>query len=294
MPSDTVNTFEGERDRLVGLAYRMLGDVAAAEDVVQDAYLRWHDVDPATVDSPAAYLTTVITRLCLDELKSARQQREEAYTGPWLPSPLVAERGATPPDVERDAALSMALLVLLEALTPVQRAVFVLREGFDVNYTTIARIVDRSPAHCRKIAQRAREYVGDRNRRFRASREDQEALVQEFVDAIEDCDPERLGAVLAEDAVSYSDGGGEVTAALRPIEGRDRITRFLLGIAQKAPEGLTVEPATVNGGPGLIARVDGAVQSVWAFHVADGRIQDLYAVLNPAKLRHIGEEEGAP
>jgi len=286
MPPDTATAFEDYRDRLLGLAYRMLGTVTAAEDVVQDAYLRWHDVEPATVDDPGAYLTTVVTRLCLDELKSARQQREK-YTGPWLPAPLVAEHGATPPKVEDAAALSMALLVVLETLTPMQRAVFVLREGFDVDYTTIARIVDRSPAHCRKIAQRAREHVGDRNRRFSASRREQETLVQAFVAAIEAGDPERLGALLAEDATSYSDGGGEVTAALRPIEGRDRITRFLLGIARKAPDGLTVEPVTVNGAPGLIARVNGAVQSVWAFHVEDGRIQDLYAVLHPDKLRHI-------
>jgi RNA polymerase sigma-70 factor (ECF subfamily) len=286
MPPDPTALFENHRDRLFGLAYRMLGDVAAAEDVVQDAYLRWHDVEPATVDNPEAYLTTVVTRLCLDELKSARRQREE-YTGPWLPAPLVAERGATPPRVEDAAALSMALLVVLETLTPVQRAVFVLREGFDIDYTTIARIVDHSPAHCRKIAQRAREHVGDRNRRFRASRREQETLVQAFVAAIEDGDPERLGALLAEDAMSYSDGGGEVTAALRPIEGRARIVRFLLGIAQKAPDGLTVEPAMVNGTPGLIARVNGAVQSVWAFHIEARRIQHLYAVLNPEKLRHI-------
>ncbi|NBB74414.1 MAG: sigma-70 family RNA polymerase sigma factor, partial [Bacteroidetes bacterium] len=201
MPPDAATIFEAQRDRLFGLAYRMLGTVAAAEDIVQDAYLRWHDVDPATVDAPAAYLTTVVTRLCLDALKAARHKRER-YTGPWLPAPLVAERGATPPKVEDTAALSMALLVVLETLTPVQRAVFVLREGFEVDYTTIARIVDRTPAHCRKIAQRARTHVGDRNRRFPASREDQEALVQQFVDAIADGDPERLGALLAEDAVS--------------------------------------------------------------------------------------------
>jgi len=289
MPPDAADTFEAQRDRLFGLAYRMLGTVAAAEDVVQDAYLRWHDVDPATVDAPAAYLTTIVTRLCLDALKAARQQREQ-YTGPWLPAPLVAERGATPPKAEDDAALSMALLVVLETLTPVQRAVFVLREGFDVDYTTIARIVDRAPAHCRKIAQRARTHVGDRNRRFPASRKDQEALVQQFVDAIADGDPERLGTLLAEDAISYSDGGGEVTAALRPIFGRDRITRFLLGIAQKAPEELSVEPATVSGTPGLVVRIGGAVQSVWAFRVGGGRVWDLYAVLNPEKLQHIPAE----
>lgn len=291
MPPDPTDIFEAHRNRLFGLAYRMLGTVAAAEDVVQNAYLRWHDVDPATVDNPGAYLTTVVTRLCLDVLKSARQQREQQYTGPWLPAPLIAERGATPPKMERKTALSMALLVVLETLTPVQRAVFVLREGFDVDYTTIARIVDRPPAHCRKIAQRARAHVGDRNRRFSASRGEQEALVQQFVDAIEDGDPERLGAVLAEDAVSYSDGGGAVTAALRPIEGRDRITRFLLGIAQKAPDGLTIESTTVNGAPGLLVRVEGAVQSVWSFYIVDGRIQNLYAVLNPDKLRHIPAED---
>lgn len=286
MQSDAASTFETHRDRLFGLAYRMLGDVAAAEDVVQDAYLRWHDTDATTVDAPGAYLTTVVTRLSLDALTSARRERE-TYAGPWLPAPLVAEGGATPPQVENDAALSMALLVVLETLTPLQRAVFVLREGFDVNYTSIARIVDRSPAHCRKIAQRARAHVDDRNRRFHASRQEQETLVRQFVNAIEDGDPERLGALLADDATSYSDGGGEVTAALRPIEGRDRITRFLLGIAQKAPDGLTVASATVNGRPGLIARVDGTVQSVWSVHIHDGHIQDLYAILNPKKLQHL-------
>lgn len=285
MSHDTADTFEKHRDRLFGLAYRMLGAVAAAEDVVQDAYLRWHNVDPATVDNAGAYLKTVVTRLCLDELKSARQQREETYTGPWLPTPLVAKRRATQPNVESNAALSMALLVVLETLTPVQRAVFVLRETFDMNYTTIARIVDRSPAHCRKIAQRAREHVGNRNQRFAASREEQESLVHQFIEAIEDGDPERLGALLAKDAVSYSDGGGEVTAALRPIKGRDRIARFLLGIRQKGPDGLTIEFAEVNGSLGLIARVDNAVHSVWAFHIVNGQIQYIYAVLNPKKLR---------
>ncbi|PEN13045.1 RNA polymerase subunit sigma-70 [Longibacter salinarum] len=286
MQPDTTDLFEDQRDRLFGLAYRMLGTVAAAEDVVQDAYLRWHEVDPATVENPPAYLTTVVTRLCLDELKSARQQREE-YAGPWLPAPLVAERGAVPPSVETDMALSVALLVVLEALTPVQRAVFVLREGFDIDYTTVASIVNRSPAHCRKIAQRAREHVGDRNRRFSTSRDEQEALVHAFVEAIEDGDPERVGTLLAEDAISYSDGGGEVTAALRPIYGRDRITRFLMGLVGKAPSDLRLEHVTVNGEAGLAVHYGDDLQSVWVFRSNNGQIDRLFAVLNPEKLRHV-------
>jgi len=286
MPNDTATTFEAHRDRLFGIAYRMLGDVAAAEDVVQDAYLRWHSVDAATVDTPAAYLTTVVTHLCRDALTAAQRQRE-VYPGPWLPAPLVDARSATSPQAEQDAALSMGVLVLLETLTPIQRAVYVLRESFDVSYTTIARIVDRSPAACRKIAQRARQHVGTRNHRFATTRREQEDVVRAFVSAIEDGDPERLGAVLAEDATSYSDGGGEVTAALRPIYGHDRITRFLLGIAGNAPEGLVVEHQHVNGEPGLLLHVNGQVQSVWAFDVLDGRLHTLYTVLNPSKLHHI-------
>ncbi|HHP7237808.1 RNA polymerase sigma-70 factor [Longibacter sp.] len=287
MQPDDTELFEEQRERLFGLAYRMLGTVAAAEDMVQDAYVRWHDVDSAAIENPSAYLTTVVTRLCLDELKSARKQRD-AYTGPWLPAPIVAERNATLPSVERDNALSMALLVVLEALSPVQRAVFVLREGFDIDYSTIARIVHRSPEHCRKIAQRARAHVGARNRRYSTSRDEQEALVQAFVDAIEDGDPEQLGTLLAEDAISYSDGGGEVTAALRPIYGRERITRFLLGLARKARPDTRIERVSVNGDPGFTIYVEKDVQSVWSFASNDnGQIDRLFTVLNPQKLSHV-------
>lgn len=287
MQRDDTELFEEQRERLFGLAYRMLGTVAAAEDMVQDAYVRWHHADSAAIENRSAYLTTVVTRLCLDELKSARKQRD-AYTGPWLPAPIIAERSATLPSVDRDNALSMALLVVLEALGPVQRAVFVLREGFDIDYSTIARIVHRSPAHCRKIAQRARAHVEARNRRYSTSRDEQEALVQAFVDAIEDGDPEQLGTLLAEDAISYSDGGGEVTAALRPIYGRERITRFLLGLARKAHPDTRIEWVSVNGDPGFAIYVGKDVQSIWSFASNDnGQIDRLFTVLNPQKLRHV-------
>lgn len=286
MSDDGTVTFEAHRNRLLRLAYRMLGQVQAAEDVVQDAYLRWRSVDLETVTDPAAYLTTIVTRLCLDELSSARAERE-TYTGPWLPEPVVEPMDRPDRTTERSDAVSMAMLVVLDTLPPRQRAVFVLREAFDLPYAQIASIIDESEAYCRKLAQRARAQIRERDVEADVSVEEQEALVEEFVAAIESGDAEAVAETLAEDAVVTSDGGGDVVAARRPIEGRDRITRFLLGIADQAPEDLDVEHVLVNGRPGLLATVDGTPQSVWFFRVKEGRIQDAYAVLNPAKLDHV-------
>lgn len=283
---DTSHTavFESHRDHLFGVAYRMLGRASRAEDIVQDAFLRWREVDPDTVSSPKAYLTTVVTRLCLDELKSARARREE-YVGPWLPEPLVATRAEDPAwTAELADSLSMAFLVMLETLTPVQRAVFLLREVFDYDYAEVAGLVDKTEAHCRKIAQRARNRVTEHEPRFDASRAEQERLVERFFAAVEAGDMEPLETMLAEEAILYSDGGGKVTAAQRPIYGADRITRFMLGIADKVPEGTELHFVEVNGQPGVLATVDGRPHSTWAFHVQDGRIQRIFVVLNPDKL----------
>lgn len=289
MSDERTAAFEGHRDRLLRLAYRMLGQVQAAEDAVQDAYLRWCSVNPETVNDAGAYLTTIVTRLCLDELSSARAERE-TYTGPWLPEPVVEPMERPDRTTERSDAVSMAMLVVLDTLPPRQRAVFVLREAFDLPYAQIASVIDENEAYCRKLAQRARTRIRERDVETDVSVEEQEALVQQFVTAIENGDAEAVAQTLADDAVVTSDGGGEVVAARRPIEGRDRITRFLLGIADQASEDLDVQQVLVNGRPGLLATVDGRPHSVWFFHVKGGRIQDAYAVLNPAKLEHVNPE----
>lgn len=277
-------TFERHRDHLFGIAYRMTGRVAAAEDVVQEAYLRWSEADADDIRSPRAYLSTVVVRLCLDELGSARARREE-YVGPWLPEPLAEDpEGSGRMSPERVESLSMAFLVLLEKLTPVQRAVFLLREVFDYGYDEIAELVGKEPATCRKVAQRARDRVDAGELRFEASEETHRRLVEQFLAAVERGDVGGLEATLSEDAVLYSDGGGRVTAARRPVRGADPIARFMVGIAEKAPEGLTISVTPVNGRPGFVARVDGRPQSAWAFQVEGGEIRSVYAVVNPEKL----------
>ena len=286
MPDDETETFEAHRERLFNLAYRMLGRVQAAEDAVQDAYLRWRGVDADTVEEPGAYLTTIVTRLCLDALSAARAERE-TYTGPWLPEPTVAPMDRPDRAAEQADAVSYALLVVLEALPPRQRAVYVLREALDLPYAEIAPIVDESEAYCRKLAQRAREQIDATDVEPDGSASEQTALVDDFVAAIAEGDAEAVARTLAEDVVVTSDGGGQVTAARRPVETREHVTRFLLGVAEQVPDGFEVTLVRVNGRPGLLATVDGTPQSVWAFDVRDGRIQNAYAVLNPDKLRHV-------
>lgn len=285
MTKGDLEAFERHRDHLFGIAYRMTGRVAAAEDLVQEAYLRWSDVDSDEIRSPRAYLSTVVTRLCLDELESARARREE-YVGPWLPEPLTEDpEEAARMSPERVESLSMAFLVLLEKLTPVQRAVFLLREVFDYEYEEIAELVGKKPATCRKVAQRARDRVDADELRFEPSEETHRRLVEQFLAAVQQGDVDGLEAMLSEDAVLTSDGGGRVTAARRPVRGANPIARFMVGVAAKAPDGLAISVTRVNGLPGLVARVDESPQSAWAFHVEGGEIRRVYAVLNPEKLR---------
>lgn len=287
MPN-TASTFEAHRDRLLRLAYGMLGEVSRAEDVVQDAYLRWDDVDPETVDDPDAYLSTIVTRLCLDELTSARAEREE-YTGPWLPEPVVAEGARPDAEIEETSELSMALLVLLDELRPIERAVYVLRKAFDRPYAEIARHVDRTEAHCRKIAQRTRTRIDANGNSIDAPPAAHAELLTQFVDALEARDPEALTEVLAEDVTHLTDGGEVKEAAKRPIEGAERVQRFLLSIFEKTGDDLRVRPAYVNGRPGLLAVQDDRVHSVWGLRVVNGQIQELYCVRNPEKLRHLDQ-----
>jgi RNA polymerase sigma-70 factor (ECF subfamily) len=278
--------FEEHRRHLFGVAYRMLGAVADAEDAVQETFLRWRDVGD-DVESPRAYLTTVVTRLCIDQLKSARARREE-YFGTWLPEPVITE-GPLSADAAAELAdsLSVAFLVLLESLSPVERAAFLLREVFDYEYAEVAAILGKSEAACRQLVSRAREHVAARRPRYGASAERRAELTGRFVAACETGDMQGLLDILAEDITLYSDGGGKVRAATRPVFGADRVARFLLGILKKAPEGLEMRHTEINGEPGFVTSFDGRTIAAMTLHVVDDRIEGIYIVNNPDKLTAI-------
>jgi RNA polymerase sigma-70 factor (ECF subfamily) len=286
---DAAQTFERHRRRLTGLAYRMLGSLAEAEDIVQDAYLRWHKADRSTVADARAYLSSTVARLCLDHLKSARVRREQ-YVGPWLPEPIV-DPSILAPDTASELAddLSVALMMTLERLSPLERAAFILHDVFDMDFDTIASVLDRNVAACRQLAARARAHVHDERPRFNASPEDAARLSDAFHQAVLSGNVAGLGQMLAADAVLYTDGGGKRTAALNPIRGSDKIMRFFAGIAQKG--GLstlaTLRRLSLNGLPGFIFVDDeGAIQTL-ALEINDGRIAAIYAVRNPDKLGHL-------
>lgn len=272
-----VAEFEAFRPRMLGLAYRMLGSVQEAEDVVQDAYLRWSKA--SAIESPAGWLTKVVTNLCLNELGSARARRE-TYVGPWLPEPVLTG-GDHAQVMELHESVSMALLSLMERLTPAERAIFVLREAFGYEYAEIAEILDISEANARQILSRARRHLSDAPR-FEVDKDAQQRLVSRFLEAAAGGDVAGLTSVLAADVVAWSDGGGKVSAARRPVEGRDKVVRFVLGIAAKVAGEVIL--AEVNGRPALISVVDGELQIVLVFDLVDGLITGLRLVLNPDKL----------
>lgn len=282
-----VEDFERYRSLLFSIAYRMLGSVAEAEDVVQEAYLRWRDVTEEEVRSPRSYLSAVVTRLSINRLRSARARREE-YVGPWLPEPLLSESAKDAADpTELDESLSMAFLVLLESLNPVERAVFLLREVFDYDYEEISRIVEKSEANCRQIARRARQAVTARRPRFERSPEQEERLTRQFLEACMSGDMQGLIGLLSEDVTLWSDGGGKVAAAPYPIHGPERVARFLLGVLRMVPPDFSARPARINGEPGVVGYVDGHPTSVVALDVAGGRLRGVRIVVNPEKLRAI-------
>jgi RNA polymerase sigma-70 factor (ECF subfamily) len=281
-----IRDFDRYRPLLFSIAYRMLGSVMEAEDIVQEAFVRWQGASEGEVRSPRAYLSAVVTRLCIDQLRSARVRREE-YVGPWLPEPLPEE-----PDIADTAALneslSMAFLVLLESLTPTERAVFLLREVFDYDYGEISHLVGKSEANCRQIARRARGYIAAQRPRFERSPEQEERLTESFLEACMDGDMEGLLGLLAEDIILWSDGGGKVRAALNPIRGSDKVARFFMGILGKAPPGLVVRQTKVNGHPGIIGYyADGQPQSVTTFDIADECIRAIHILVNPEKLGNV-------
>ena len=267
----------------------MLGRVAPAEDAVQETFLQWQKQDITAIQSPKAWLSKVVSRLCLDEIKSARRRKEQ-YVGPDLPEPLFAERSKSPQEaLELAESLSMALLVVLDKLNPVQRAVFLLREIYDYDYAAISAIVERSEENCRKIAQRARDLVRKTRPKFERVSAGQAHLVNQFVNAVTSRDMRKIESMLAKDAVMYSDGGGKVSASRKPIPGSEKIAKFLVGIQKGAVQSYRIDFREINGEPGMIFWVEDRVFNVWSFHIEEGKIKSIYVVLNPDKLRHLEE-----
>ncbi|NBM14953.1 RNA polymerase sigma factor SigJ [Streptomyces sp. GC420] len=288
MATDTsTDVFEAHRPVLTGVAYRMLGRVADAEDVVQEAWLRWSAEDRGEVREPRAYLVRITTRLAIDRLRLASARRE-SYVGPWLPEPIVTDYGSTVPDTAERAVLaesvSLALLVVLESLSPLERAVFVLREAFGFPYAEIAVTLDRSEAAVRQLAGRARRHVEERKSRYEVDPVQQRDFTERFLAAAAGGDLEGLLGLLAPDARLVGDSGGKAKAPLRVIEGADKIGRFLVAIAQQEVPDQELEFIEVNGGPGLLLRSAGKPDSVFQLAIADGRIRTVYIVRNPDKL----------
>jgi RNA polymerase sigma-70 factor (ECF subfamily) len=285
-PND-VTVFDSYRPLLFAIAYRMTGSVMDTEDILQDAYLRWQRREETVVQSPRAYLSAIVTRLSIDHLKAARTQRE-TYTGTWLPEPLITERE---PDVAEVAALheslSLAFLVLLESLTPDERAIFLLHDVFAYDFHEIAAIIGKSEANCRQIARRARQQVHERRPRFDASPERRRELTDQFITACTEGDLSGLLATLADDVTFWADGGGKARAPIRPVTGAERVATFIFGILRTVPEGTEVRPVFVNGQPGFLFVGGGAIIAALTCQVAEGRIQALHAVANPDKLRAV-------
>ncbi|TXS46011.1 RNA polymerase sigma-70 factor [Streptomyces sp. uw30] len=288
MTTATAEEFEAHRARLFGLAYRMLGSAAEAEDTVQDAYLRFDGAARDTIEYPAAWLAKVVTNLCLNRLTSARARRER-YVGPWLPEPVVTSDGTLGPleSAEQRDAVSMAMLVLLERLTPTERAVYVLREAFAYGHREIAEALDLTEANCRQVYRRAVRRVEERRARFEASPEQQEELVRSFLTAARDGDLGGLEKLLAADVVWSSDGGGKVTAARRPIEGRDKVFRFLAGATRTFLSGVDLTAVEINGSTAVAAWAGDTLMSVVAFELRDGLVTHAWAMVNPDKLEFV-------
>ena len=283
-PDPATEAFVAHRNLLFTIAYEMLGSAADAEDVLQEVWLRWAGVDLGSVREPRAYLIRITTRQALTRLRTLGR-RKESYVGPWLPEPLL-----TAPDVAEDVELadsvSMAMLLVLETLAPTERAVFVLREVFALEYDEIAEAVDKTPAATRQIAHRARAHIAARRPREAPSAAETRSALDAFRRAVETGDLQSLLDVLAPDVVLLSDGGGLVAAATEPVVGADGVA----GVLGKIPAAAVLEPVQANGYPALVVRVDGAVTTVMAVRVADGRIAGLYAVRNPEKLSHVERE----
>ncbi|MGZ4249320.1 MAG: RNA polymerase sigma-70 factor [Solirubrobacteraceae bacterium] len=291
--SDQERLLDELRPGSFAIAYRMLGSVTEAEDVVQEALLRVHRTleGGERIDSPRAFVTTVTTRLAIDELRSARARRE-SYVGDWLPEPIVTDGSDDPArHAEMADSLSVAMLVLLETLSPEQRAVLLLRDVFDYGYDEIARIVGKSEGNVRQLATRARQHVEARRPRFQSTREQRDELARKFFAAAQEGDLGGLEALLADDVVLTGDGGGKVPALARSLHGRDRVARTLLNwlkVGARIP-GAVLQPVQINGGPGgLLLDGEGRLIGVWSLEIEGGYVRSIRSVVNPEKLSHLG------
>jgi RNA polymerase sigma-70 factor (ECF subfamily) len=288
-----IEIFESLRPLLFSIAYRMLGGVMDAEDIVQEAYLQWERRGDMEIASPRAFLSTIVTRQAINHLNTARVRRE-TYPGPWLPEPVLNE--VEPDSCDRlllHESLSMAFMMLLEQLTPVERALFLLHDVFVYDFAEIARMVGRSEANCRQIARRARQHIQAHRPRFDADRQRQERLTQQFITACTTGNINQLVTALADDVTFWGDGGGKAPfSAPRPILGAQNVAAFILGVLQKVPGTLRTTPVTVNGQPGFIFGTDFAVGGVLALDIVDERIHGIRFVANPDKLRAISETGG--
>jgi RNA polymerase sigma-70 factor (ECF subfamily) len=280
--------FEQHRPGLERLAYRMLGSLADADDVLQEAYLRWTREDRTAVQSPRAYLNSVVTRLCIDQ-RRAVEARKESYIGPWLPEPVVEPHAGPAERAGAAEEVSLAFMVVLESLSPVERAAYLLRRVFDYDYDEIAEVLDKSEVNCRQLVSRAEARVQERRPRFEAAPDEAERVTGAFISACATGDLDGLVRLLADDAVVYSDGGGKAKAALAPVQGADKVARFFIGLMKKAPAGMEVRRVRVNGQPGLMTLHEGQILNVLTLDVSAGRIQACFAIRNPDKLARVRE-----
>jgi RNA polymerase sigma-70 factor (ECF subfamily) len=291
--SAVLTTFEEHRSMLFGIAYRMLSSVADAEDIVQDAWLKWSAVDVDRISQPRAYLARTVTNLSLNKLQSATAQRE-SYVGPWLPEPLVTapdvpDTGDAGDAVEQAESVSLAMLVVLETLSPLERAVFLLKEVFGFSFAEIGDMLDRSEAAVRQVGSRARSHVQARRPRYDAPAETRRAATEEFLAACLGGDMNRMMELLAPDVTVWSDGGGKIRAALRPLHGPDRVARWTLGVlARYLPGQLAIHPVNVNGKFGVLVTADGVIDDVLTADLDEnGLISEVRLIRNPDKLRHV-------
>ena len=290
---NTAQVFEQYRFLLFSIAYRMLGSATDAEDIIQEAFLRWLQASAEEVRSPKAYLTTVVVRLCIDQLRE-RKARREVYFGSWLPEPATqAQYQELFEHAELAESLSFAFLIMLEKLNPLERAVFLLREIFAYDYPEIAEIVGKSEANCRQVLHRAHQHLGERQPRYEVSPEQQERITDQFLRASASGDMQGLLNLLTDDIMLVTDGGGKVRAMPRPIYGPAKVARGFFGVLRKAPPGLDIQRGEVNGQPAVLAYQDGHLYSVLLLELSGERIRRLYLVVNPEKLRWLDRVLGA-
>lgn len=281
---NSLDAFNRHRRLLFGIAYRMLGTVSDAEDMVQETFLRWQQT-PTRVQSAKNYLATLITRLCIDHLRSARVRREQ-YVGPWLPEPLLTHQDPAE-QIELADSLSMAFLVMLERLSPIERAIFLLREVFEYDYSEIAQIVDKSPENCRQILRRSRQHLANEHPRFPVLPQQQEQITAQFLAASTQGNLQDLLTLLAKDVTFWSDGGGQVAAALKPLQGAMKVARFLLAIQQKWLPTASAHLIEINGQSSILIRSGSEIHNMMTFEIVKGYIQTIYSVRNPEKLKRL-------